>query len=329
MTVSRVMNGSTHVSRHTRDGVIAAIRELNYRPNRVARILRGSETGKIRIFVRGNANAQHLRMALALEHAAHLAARPADVVLSGKRITDTDDILDTILEDAAAGVIVVDPDIDTATFEALWSVGIPLVLITASDETPGRTDIITTADDVGAHMATAHLAELGHTRIGHIAGPVGSTMAATRQKGWERALTDVGLPRGPLARGDWTTRSGAHAAEQLMTDPNPPTAIFVADDLMAMGAQSALAGTGLRIPEDISIIGFGDIAGADATSPGLTTVWLDYPTIATRAIQALDQHRTDKNSNLSGLPRLMIRGSAGRRGPTRTRRKTLVRNEMP
>ena len=118
-----------------------------------------------------------------------------------------------------------------------------------------------------ARLATRHLVDLGHTAIGHLAGPEPWFDAIERVRGWRAELSDHHLRPGPLLRGDWTAESGYRFGRQLLRRKNRPTAICVANDLMAIGAIRALYEAGVGVPGDVSIIGFDDIPGAAISSP--------------------------------------------------------------
>lgn len=138
-----------------------------------------------------------------------------------------------------------------------------------------------------ARLATRHLVDLGHTAIGHLAGPEPWFDAIERVRGWRAELSDHHLRPGPLLRGDWTAESGYRLGRQLLRRKNRPTAICVANDLMAIGAIRALYEAGVGVPGDVSIIGFDDIPGVSHLIPSLTTVRQDLDTPGHRCIDML------------------------------------------
>ena len=128
----------------------------------------------------------------------------------------------------------------------------------------------------GARLATQHLIDLGHREIAEITGPLGNYDAIARHEGWLATLKDNGLASGPSAEGDFTIEGGYQGMNQLLDGDSDFTAVFIANDSMAMGAHTALREHGLRVPEDISTVGFDDIPEAAHFVPGLTTVRQDF-----------------------------------------------------
>lgn len=146
-------------------------------------------------------------------------------------------------------------------------------------------------NELGGHLATQHLIELGHTRIAHITGRRASAPGTERMAGYTRALAEAGLePEDSLiAKGDFEFESGCAAARELLDLSSPPTAIFAANDMMALGALSECQRAGLRVPEDISLVGFDDIRPASLVFPALTTVLVPKEEMGQRAVARLLQ----------------------------------------
>ena len=160
----------------------------------------------------------------------------------------------------------------------------------------------------GAALATRHLLEHGHRTVHHLAGPEGSFAAAERERGWRGALEAAGVAPPPVVRGDWTAASGHAAASALDAGV---TALFVANDQMALGALRALAEAGLDVPGDVSVVGFDDVADAADYRPPLTTVHQDFDTLGTRAVTLLiDGIEADAGATFETVPtRLVVRAS--------------------
>ena len=169
-------------------------------------------------------------------------------------------------------------------------------------------------DLLGARLATAHLAELGHRRIGHLAGKPTVSTGVLRRRGYLAALTEHGLAPDPrlVVESGYTEEGGARAAARLMALDERPTAIFAVTDMTAVGAFGAARRMGLRVPEDMAIVGYNDIPLASRMMPALTTVHVpihDFGSVAARLL--LDQIETGEPSRRRVIfnPELIVRGS--------------------
>ncbi|WP_245827771.1 LacI family DNA-binding transcriptional regulator [Sinomonas mesophila] len=289
-TVSRVLNGHPYVSEAARTAVEAAIRELGYRRNTAARSLvtRRSQTiGVLGSEVTAFGPSSTL---WGVEQAAHEAGY--FVSIAGLRDVTASNIADALAhfgDQAVDGIVVVVPH--PGTFETLrgLDVGVPLVAVGAHGQ-PGlagaRVD-----QEQGAHDAVAHLAGLGHRRIGHVAGPAGWIDAAAREAGWRDALAEAGAPAHQWRReGDWTAADGYRIGLELaeaLDGPDAPTAVFVANDQMALGVLRALSERGVNVPGRLSVVGFDDLPEAAFFIPPLTTVRQDFAELGRRALAVL------------------------------------------
>jgi len=168
---------------------------------------------------------------------------------------------------------------------------------------------------VGTRLAVSHLLELGHRRIAHLAGPERWISAQDRARAYEQALVEAGLPPLPLVHGDWSSRSGYAAAPQLVADPEV-TAVVAANDRMALGLLLWLHDHGRRIPEDISVVGFDDIAEAEFFHPPLTTIRQDFDALGRAAVLTLIA-MVEESGGATGVehpaPELVVRASTSRR----------------
>lgn len=147
-------------------------------------------------------------------------------------------------------------------------------------------DIVQTDHAGGAQAATAHLLSLGHTTVHHLAGPAGSFSADERERGWRAALAEAGARVPGLWRGDWTAASGHRVGRVLAADPTV-TAVFAANDQMALGLLRALADAGRDVPGQVSVVGFDDVTDAAEYRPPLTTVRQDFDALGARAVDVL------------------------------------------
>jgi DNA-binding LacI/PurR family transcriptional regulator len=207
------------------------------------------------------------------------------------------------------------PENCTQVFDGLNKKRVPFVLV--DRYFPGRDFPAVLVDDMSVgRMATEHLVDLGHRRIGHLRGPRLSP-ASLRYKGYVRALKSHNLQNRKewIQRGNFDVASGCAAMRRILAAKNRPSAVFAANDPMAIGALYACREAGLRVPEDISIVGAGNIEGADHPNPFLTTV--DWPrqelgrTAAHYLIHAIQNPNTDRSETARKvfLPRLLVRQS--------------------
>jgi DNA-binding LacI/PurR family transcriptional regulator len=206
-------------------------------------------------------------------------------------------------EMAVDAIIVVLPD----HFDAIESLQIPPGVPTVVIGPPVLAGAIALDFDQqqGARMAVDHLLSLGHDTVHHIAGPVGSFAANSRLSDWQTLLRERGRAVPEVLRGDWTPASGYRAAQSLLEEPRP-SAIFVANDQMALGAYRAIQEAGLRIPDDVSVVGFDDVAEAAMYSPPLTTIAEDWKELGRQAVRAVLEFRADSAPPRVTLPTRLV-----------------------
>lgn len=274
-TVSRVVNGSPSVDPVTRAVVERAIDELNYVPNQAARALMTGRTNvialvaaepDIRVFgdpyfadiVRGvswELGTAGLRLMLAMI----------------QRAEDHDQVEQYLLGNHVDGVLLISAHADHTLADRLLDAGVPLVEGGRPARVTGASRFVDNDNLGGAILAGAHLLSVGRTRIGTIAGPLDMSAGVDRLNGFRQALGDRFDPD-LVEHADFTTRGGADAAERLLQRRPDVDGLFVASDLMAIGAMGVLRRAGRRIPEDVAVVGFDDSALAAAADPPLTTI---------------------------------------------------------
>lgn len=272
-TVSRVVNGKGNVSSATRERVQGAMLRTGYVANRQARGLAGGRYSVAGVLVPDLDSAYVFEVVRGIDEA--LAAASYDLMLytTHRRTTRESAFVTSMTQGMIDGLLLILPFNPGAYLESVQQRGMPYVLIDhsglgASGPSVGATNV------AGGHDATAHLLSLGHRRIGLVTGIPRLGCAVDRQIGYERALTAAGIPLDPalVRTGDFHQPRGYEAARELLALPDPPTAIVAANDLTAFGAMDAVRDAGLRIPDDVSIVGFDDIAAASSVRPRLTTV---------------------------------------------------------
>ncbi|WP_027345124.1 LacI family DNA-binding transcriptional regulator [Hamadaea tsunoensis] len=311
-TVSRVLNDQPNVRTETRARVLAAIRELDYRPNSAARTLvtRRSQTLGVVSFdttLYGPAS-----MLYGIEQ----AARDADyfVSISSLRAMDRATLLDAVSrlrDQAVEGVVVIAPQTQAAGALEQAAAGVPLV--GAGCGVTERVPMVAIDQRAGALIATRHLLDLGHRTVHHVAGPMNWLDAVGRMQGWREALEQAAAPVPLPILGDWSASSGYAAGRSLAVDPTV-TAVFCANDHMALGLLRALHEAGRRVPQDVSVVGFDDIPETSYFMPPLTTVRQDFGELGRRSLQLLVDRLAGSRPGPAGHviipPDLVVRGSA-------------------
>ena len=286
-TVSRVLNNHARVRTETRSRVAAAAHELDYTPNEVARSLITSRTHAFGVLLPdlyGEFFSEVLR-GVDLR-----ARRDGFHLLVSSSHANGDDLVEALrsMRGRIDGLIVMAPDVDTSALVKAAGTRLPLVLLDPGLHVLGA-DSISIDNLGGAQAAVHHLLALGHRRIATITGPAGNADARQRLDGYHQALAQGGVAHEPglEVEGDFTEPSGFAAVNRLLRLAPRPTAIFAANDYMAIGAMSALSEAGLAVPRDMAIVGFDDIAMARYLNPPLTTVNVDLLDLGARAVDRL------------------------------------------
>ena len=308
-TVSRVLNDLPNVRPETRDRVLAAIAELGYRRNSAARTLVTRRSSMIGVLTSGSTLWGPSSALIGVENAARDAGYYVSVASVAGTGTGATETLEHFVEQGVEGIIVIAPEGALAHAADPFVARVPVVMV-AADTAPAPGLHITSVDqETGARLATRHLLELGHRRITHVKGPDPWFDAAARVRGWQHEMRSAGLrPTRPLT-GDWTADSGYEAGRQLLRRPLP-TAVFAANDLMALGLTRALHDAGVSVPQQVSIVGFDDMPGAAHFIPGLTTVEQDFQALGRQCIGILLAALTDGADTTQPLaPRLVVRES--------------------
>ena len=273
-TVSRVLNGRPDVAPATRELVLRHVRDLGYARSRNARALAGQRTGLIGLLV---PFAQNNYFSAIIEGAGEAAyERDARLVLcpTHHRKDREVSMLDQLMHSDTDGSLLIAPLESLAELRQLQRLGSPFVVIDPSMPLDEDVPVMSAANWAGARRATEHLIGLGHTRIGVITGPRAGCASVDRLAGYHSALHGAGLPLVPeyVREGDFAVEGGRNAAHELLALPNAPTAIFAMNDNMAMGAMLAARERTLRVPHDLSVVGFDDVDMATMITPALTTI---------------------------------------------------------
>jgi LacI family transcriptional regulator len=272
-TVSRVINNQAHVKSEKREAVLAAMSRLGYVVNQQARSLASGRSRIIGLLVQTLGNSWMGQIIRGIDE--ELAAAQYDMMLytAHRRLVAESSYVSMITRGSVDGLLLIIPRDPSGYLESLRSQHLPYVLIDNHGSDDGEPSISVTNFE-GAYTATRYLIELGHRRIGFVTGNMAMASAVNRLKGYSAALVDYALPNDPalIIEGDFLQQSGFSAGKKLFALPNRPTAIFVSNDVMAFGLMDAARDQGLRIPDDVSVIGFDDIPEAASIYPPLTTI---------------------------------------------------------
>lgn len=274
-TVSRVINNvPSQVSAATRRRVLRVIRQLDFRPNALARSLHQKRTHTIGLIIPDISNAYYAEIARGIEDAISRQGYTLFTCNTDRKVENISHYVASLREKQVDGIILGGGGtLGGQRFAALQESGVRTVLI-------GRYGVSLPAirvDNVkGAREAANHLLALGHRRIAVLAGPPSSTTTADRLAGYRKALAEfrLGLPARWCLHGDLRPESGSRAAKALLASRTRPTAILAINDQMAIGAMRALAEQGIHVPGQVSVVGFDDIALASFVTPALTTMAL-------------------------------------------------------
>jgi DNA-binding LacI/PurR family transcriptional regulator len=312
-TVSRVLNDHPNVRSETRDRVLAAIDDLGYRRNLAARALvtRHSRTLGVVSFdttLYGPASTLY-----GIEQAARAAGYFVSIVsiktLTAERVVEAVEFLS---DQGVDGIVVVAPQRTAA--RALAGLDTPVPVVAVEGGRAGGKPAVSVDQVDGARQVVEHLLSLGHETVWHVGGPADWLEADGRAKGWRKTLTAAGRPIPDPIVGDWSPRSGYDAGRRLAEVPEL-TAVFVANDQMALGLLRAFTELRIRVPAQISVAGFDDIPEAEFFSPPLTTVRQDFGEVGRRSIEILlrrVESGEDPGYERSVVPaRIVVRDSTG------------------
>ncbi|SFE94897.1 LacI family DNA-binding transcriptional regulator [Paracidovorax wautersii] len=323
-TVSHVLNGTRHVSAAGRARVEEAIRTLGYVPSAIARSLKRNNTRTLGMLIPNSSNPYFAEIVHAVEDRAFGAGYNVILCNTNDEPHRQGSYLQVLAERRIDGLIVVSTGHDATLPTQLAGLTVPTVLVDreiAIGEQPG--DMVETAHHQGGLLATRHLLSLGHRRIACIGGQEGLAPSEQRIAGWRAALAEAGASvlagsEALLWHGHFTSQGGYEAMHALLRSPVPPTAVFVCNDLMAMGALCAAHERGLRVPEALSLVGFDDIELAAFTSPPLTTVAQPKQRIGALAVDMLMERiegRRQAARQVMLQPELRVRASTAARQP--------------
>ncbi|XVQ13992.1 LacI family DNA-binding transcriptional regulator [Spirillospora sp. CA-255316] len=300
MTVSRVLNSPEKVRPETRGRVLAAMRELDYRPNSAARVL---VTGRSQVLGVVSFDTTLYGPASTL-YGIERAARGAEHMVSIASVSSLtrrsiQDAVERLRSQSVDGIVVIAPHRSAADGLRGLPPDFPAVVVGAGDDLP--VPVAAVDHRAGAERVTRHLLNLGHETVHHVAGPIDWIDASERVAGWRSALEAEGRPVPEPLPGDWSARSGYEQGRLLAADPKV-TAVFAANDPMALGLLRALREAGRRVPEEVSVAGFDDVPEAPYFAPPLTSVRQPFGEVGRHAFQLL----MERIAGAEGAPRRTV-----------------------
>lgn len=315
-TVSVVVNNKPEVTGETRERVLSAIKELGYRPYAVARSLRTGSTRTIALVVSDITNPFFAAMANTVEDYAHAADYSVILYNTHSNLEREKNYMQAATQRLIDGLLFVATKDAMPGLAALEAADVPVVAIDRIPDGYNGPSVILNNIQTGRTVAE-HLLELGHKRFAHISGPLDLRLSRERMQGFHEMIETDGLAPGAHDSGDdsWSCESGYRAMQGLLSTQPRPTAVFAANDRMAIGAMQAILEANLRIPQDVSIVGVDDIEFAAYQSPPLTTVRQNLGDVATLGIKILlDLLRGDEPEQLHVVfdPVLVERNSTAR-----------------
>ncbi len=306
--VSLVMQESPYVSDERRAAVLAAIDELGYRPNTMARSLVQQRSHLIGVMLSNLHNPFFADVVTGIEARA-LESGYRAFFNSGIRVPEREAIaLETLLELQADGLILAGTLLDMKTVNQAGR-SVPIVLITRATRSKD-VDSVSGDDRAGARMAVDHLVSLGHTRIAHIDGGRGAG-AKRRRRGYEKAMQDHDLDP-VVATGSYTEEGGVAGVRDLIGTGSNPTAIFAANDLAAIGCLQALSDAGRSVPDDVSLVGYDNAWLAGLQHLSLTTIDQPREKIGSTAVELLIErleHGRSESRHIVLEPALVVRST--------------------
>jgi len=286
-TVSRALNNSYGVHDKTRKHVLEVARRINYRPNPVARGLVTGRLPTIGLVVSDIRNPFFAEVARGAEDAAHRAGRDLVLCNSDLKAEKQMGYFDSLLAKQVDGIVMNSvAALSRAQQDQLRAANVPIVLLNRTSIHRSFSSVL--GDNLqGGEIAGNYLIDLGHTKVGHITGPRAHGNLTDRAKGFRKAFHDRGLPEPEVICGEHTFTGGYKSANHLLGSEGKITAIFAGNDVLAFGCIRAAIEKGIRIPDDLSIIGFDNVEMSQVTNPPLTTVDQPKYEIGKAAIEML------------------------------------------
>jgi LacI family transcriptional regulator, galactose operon repressor len=315
-TVSRVLNPRTRdlVNPATADRVEQVAREMGYSLNPIARGLKTRRSFSVGVLIPDLTNPLFPPIIRGIERVLDAAGYTALVASTDGEPARERQRLEALIARQVDGFVIATAQRRHPVVADAIASGLAVVLVNRTIDGGGAFAVVPD-DRRGSAMAVEHLTGLGHSRIGHIAGPQATTTGLLRYRGFVEAMDDAGLAGEPpliVHAEAFTIPAGTAGARELLAAPQPPTGIVAANDLLALGAYTALAEAGLRCPQDVSVVGFNDMPFAERFAPPLTTIHIPHADIGARAAELLLERIEDPTARPQTLmfePTITMRAS--------------------
>jgi len=320
--VSLALRGDPHVSETSREAILAAVAELGYRPNAAARTLADRRSTTIGVLILDLHNPVFAEILDGVQTEVRRRGFSTMLITGGTDPVIEQAEIDTLLQFRIEGLLLISHRLTEAALRSI-STEVPTVVVTRADITGSRLDTVCNDDVTGAGLGIDHLVALGHTRITHLSGG-DNPVAQARERGYREAMTRHGLAEHvSVIAGGLTDGAGHRAAQRALEDR--PTALLVANDIGALGAIAAVEEAGLRVPDDISVVGYDGIALGALRNVNLTTIAQPLAELGERAAQQLFtriEHPRARPRSIRVDSHLVIRGTTAAPPATQGSRAT-------
>jgi LacI family transcriptional regulator len=319
-TVYRALNDKPRISQSTKERIISIARELNYQPNVLAQSLVLGRTKTLGLVITTIVNPFYPELAKGIEDAARSFGYSIILCSTNFDPSLEKQYIDMLRSRGVDGIIFTSAHIHDPNITSLVEDRFPLILVNRrvyGNPLMDNVDYVVVENTKGGFLAVEHLIRMGHERIGVISGPSDSSAAVERLEGVRRAFIEYDLNPASLQvlEGDFLKLSGYEAAEEFLAMGNPPSAIFGINDYMALGALEAILDSGLRVPEDVALIGFNDIEFSSLKTVELSTIGqkkYEMGSIAVHTlIERIERGDGDRARQITLEPDLIIRKSCG------------------
>ncbi|HZG85891.1 LacI family DNA-binding transcriptional regulator [Paenibacillus sp.] len=296
-TVSNAINGKGKVSKKRREQIFKIMEKLNYQPSVIASALMGKKTFTLGLLIPDISNPFFAEIARAIEDEAHVAGYSVVICSTDNKDERVERYITLLEQKRVDGMIIGTGVEDSGILERLQSKSIPFVLI-ARESAAQAADTVVADDYVGGVLAARHLAELGHRRIAILAENLKVSSSRERIRGFKQGLAEMNVPfdDGDIVTCEFMIEEGRRGAFELLDRPVRPSAIFCCNDVLAIGALQAAKQLGLRVPEQLSIVGFDDTILATVTDPPLTTVTQPIASMGKQAFKLLIENAANADS---------------------------------
>ena len=319
-TVSHVLNGTRFVSDAMREKVNQAVEELDYRPSSIARSLKVNRTGTIGMLVTTSSNPFYAEVVQGVERRCYERGYTLFLCSTEGDPERMAANMDALEEKRVDGLLLLCSNTNGELFKLFERHRSTQLVVTDWGPAADNMDRIYDNSQAGGLLATRHLVEMGHTRIGCITGPLERRSAQERLEGFHRAMGEAGLPPRPewIVEGDYDPESGVRAMRALSALPERPGALFVCNDMMALGVLQEASRLQIRVPDEMSVIGYDDIYISRYMTPPLTTVHQSTGELGAMAVDTLLdrlEHKRTAGKVIRIEPSLVERESVMRAAP--------------